>query len=159
MGGRSSAVVGKGRAMTADPAVPSPAPRDPVESEDAAAELVRMTVGMDDIVAGSLLFFLCDAQRRPSVPVLITDVPVTAPVGAVLDRWFDHLEGMLEGEGASLVFARARRGRSFVLDHDRPWHDAVVRGCRRTGIELVAAFVVTQHAVVPYPPPLAAVAP
>lgn len=144
--------------MTADPALPSPPRPDPVESEDAAADLVRLAVGLDDVVAGSLLFFLCDSQRRPSVPVLITDVPVTAPVGAVLDRWFDHLEGMLEGEDTSLVFARARPGRSFVLDHDRPWHDAVVRGCRRTGITLLSAFVVTQHAVVPYPPPLSAAA-
>lgn len=142
------------RVMTADTPVPYPPLRDPVTTEDAAAELVRSLLGLDDIVSGSLLLLLCDHERRPTVPVLITDVPVTAPAGLVLDHWFEHVREVLAEDGQSLVFARARPGRSFVVDHDRTWHDAVVRGCSRSGIPLLRAFVVTQHAVIPFPPPI-----
>ena len=140
--------------MTAEPAVPHPPLRRPVAGEEDAADLVRSVLDLDDILSGSLLLFLCDEERRPTVPVLITDVPVTAEAGAVLDRWFAHLGEVLGPDGPCLVFARARPGRSFVVDHDRAWHDAVVRGCRRSGFPLLAAFVVTQHAVIPFPPPL-----
>ena len=140
--------------MPADPAIPYPPLRDPVTSEEAAADLVRGVLGLDDILSGSLLLVLCDDERRPTVPVLITDVPVTAPVGLVLDHWFEHLSEQLAEAGRSLVFARARPGQSFVVDHDRTWHEAVVRGCRRSGIRLLGAFVVTQHAAIPFPPPI-----
>lgn len=140
--------------MTADATHPYPPLHDPIETESDAADLVRLVVGIDDVVSGSLLLFLCDADRRPTVPVVITDVPVTAPAGLALDHWFEHLGGMLDGVGPSLVFARARPGKSFIVDHDRSWHDAVVRGCARTGIPLLGAFVVTQHAVIPFPPPV-----
>lgn len=139
--------------MTAEP-VPYPPLRGPVTTEDDAADLVRSILGLDDIVGGSLLLVLCDQERRPTVPVLITDVPVTAPVGLVLDRWFEHLREVLAEAGPSLVFARARPGQSFVVDHDRTWHDAIVRGCSRSGVPLLGAFVATQHAVIPFPPPI-----
>lgn len=142
--------------MTADAADPHPPLHDPIETESDAADLVRLVIGLDDVVCGSLLLFLCDADRRPTVPVLITDVPVTAPAGLVLDHWFQHLQGVLDEAGPSLVFARARPGKSFIVDHDRSWHDAVVRGCARSGMPLLAAFLVTQHAVTPFPPPVRA---
>ena len=140
--------------MTADAAEPYPPMHDPVTTEREAAELVRLVLGMDDIVGGSLLLFLCDPDARPTVPVLITDVPVTAPAGPVLDHWFEHLQAVMPDPAPSLVFARARPGKSYIVDHDRGWHDAVVRGCTRSGILLLGAFVVTQHAVVPFPPPV-----
>lgn len=143
--------------MTADPAAPSPL-HPPLRSEDDAAELVRAVIGLDDIASGSLLLFVCDIERRPAVPVLITDVPVTAPPGPALDHWFEHLEGVLGSSASSLVFARARSGRSYVVDHDRGWHEAVVRGCARTGVPLLAAFLVTAHAVVPFPSPVGGLA-
>lgn len=140
--------------MTADPAIPYPPLRDPLVTEDDAAHLVRSVLDLDDIVSGSLLLFLCDPERRPTVPFLITDVPVTAAAGQVLDHWFEHLGEVIGAAGPSLVFARARPGQSFVVDHDRTWHDAVVRGCIRTGMPLVASFLVTQHAVIPFPAPI-----
>lgn len=139
--------------MTADPG-PYPPLRESIETEDDAADLVRSVLAIDDIVSGSLLLVLCDPERRPTVPVLITDVPVTASAGVVLDHWFEHLAEVAGETGPTLVFARARPGQSFVVDHDRGWHDAVVRGCARSGIPLLAAFVATQHAVIPFPPPV-----
>ena len=140
--------------MTAEPAESSPPRHDPITTEQQAADLVRLVLDMDDIMSGSLLLFVCDADARPTVPVLITDVPVAAPAGLALDHWFEHLQGMVPDALPSLVFARARPGRSFIVDHDRGWHDAVVHGCARTGIRLLGAFVVSQHAVVPSPPPV-----
>lgn len=140
--------------MTSEPAVPFPPLCDPVESEDDAAALVRDLLGLDDIVGGSLLLFVCDEERRPTVPVLIADVPVTMPAEPVVERWFGQLGEVLADTSSALVFARGRVGPSYVVDHDRPWHDAVVRGCALTGIELLAAFVVTAHAVVPFPAPV-----
>lgn len=142
--------------MTADAAESYPPMHDPITAEHEAADLVRLVLGMDDIVSGSLLLFLCDPDGRPTVPVVITDVPVTAPAGPVLDHWFEHVHRMVLDASPSLVFARARPGKSFIVDHDRGWHDAVVQGCARTGIRLLGAFVVTQHAVVPFPPPVTA---
>lgn len=140
--------------MTSDPAVPFPPLREPVTSEDDAAALVRSVLGLDDIVGGSLLLLLCDEDGRPTVPVLIADVPVTMTAEPVVERWFEQLGEVLADTGSALIFARGRAGQSFVLDHDRPWHDAVMRGCAQTGIELLAAFVVTAHAVVPFPTPV-----
>jgi hypothetical protein len=149
-GRRLRAGGGRVVAMSSDAATPPL--HDPVMTEEDAAELVRGVLEVDDIVRGSVLFFLCAADRRPVTPVLVTDVPVTAPASPVLSRWFSHLGSMIEEHGSSIVFARARPGQSFVLDHDRAWHDAVVAGCAAAGIPLLAAYLVTTHAVVPFAP-------
>ena len=139
--------------MTTDPDfVP-----DPIDSEDDAAGVVRAVLSLDDIAGGSVLFLLCDGDRRPVLPIVVSEVPPTAPPVETLEHWLVHL-GHQERDGVtpSLVFARARPGQSFVLDHDREWHDAIVRGAATAGMPLIAAFVVTPHAVIPFPAPLAA---
>lgn len=138
--------------MTTDFAIP-----DPIDSQDCAADVVRAMLSLDDISAGSVLFLLCDEDRRPALPIIVADVPLTAPPADTLTHWMVHLGQHVEGEPApSLVFARARPGQSFVVDHDREWHDAILRACQAAELPLLAAFVVTPHAVIPFPGPLAA---
>ena len=139
--------------MTTDPDfVP-----DPIDSEDDAAGVVRAVLSLDDIAGGSVLCLLCDGDRRPVLPIVVSEVPPTAPPVETLEHWLVHL-GHQERDGVtpSLVFARARPGQSFVLDHDREWHAAIVRGAAAAGMPLIAAFVVTPHAVIPVPAPMAA---
>lgn len=133
-----------------------PGPEWPITTEDDAADLVDSVVDLDDIVRGSLLFYLCDARRLPLAPVMICDVPLTAPPGETLEHWLGHVSQVCDGETPTLVFARARPGQSFVLDHDREWHQAAVHACAATGIPLLHSFVITQHAVVPLPRPVVA---
>lgn len=128
---------------------------DPIDSEDSAADIVRTMLSLDDISSGSVLFLLCDAGRRPALPIVVSDVPLTAPPAATLEHWMVHLGQHFEDELVpSVVFARARPGQSFVLDHDREWHQAIVQACQAAQIPLVAAFVVTPHAVIPFPSPV-----
>lgn len=128
---------------------------DPIDSEEAAADVVRAMLSLDDISSGSVLFLLCDADRRPALPIIVSDVPLTAPPVDTLAHWMVHLGQHLDGEPApSLVFARARPGQSFVLDHDREWHAAILRACQEARLPLVAGFVVTPHAAVPFPAPM-----
>lgn len=138
--------------MTTDPAVMP----DPIDSQDSAAEVVRAMLSLDDISSGSVLFLLCDRDRRPALPIVVSDVPLTAPPADTLAHWMVHLGQQVEGEPApALVFARARPGQSFVLDHDREWHASIVRACLKAQMPLVAAFVVTAHAAIPFPAPVA----
>jgi|SRR5690606_35193612 len=128
---------------------------DPIDSEDGAADIVRTMLSLDDISNGSVLFLLCDGDRRPAMPIVVSDVPLTAPPMDTLQHWMVHLGQHFEDELApSLVFARARPGQSFVLDHDREWHEAIVGACHAAQMPLVAAFVVTPHAVIPFPAPI-----
>lgn len=129
---------------------------DPIDSEESAADIVRAMLSLDDITRGCVLFLLCDPDRRPVLPIIVSDVPLTAPPTDTLSHWIGHLGQHFEGDVTpSLVFARARPGQSFVLDHDREWHAAIVRACEEARLPLVAAFVVTPHAAVPFPEPLA----
>ena len=140
--------------MTSD-TLPTPFDRrDPLHSEDDAAELVRLLLDLDDIAAGSLLVVLCDAERRPTVPVLVTDLPATSSAHEVVGRWLHGVAEELDAESISIVLARARPGQSFVVDHDRAWHEAVLAACEQSSMSLLHAFVVTPHAVIPFPRPM-----
>lgn len=130
-----------------------PIHRTPIDTEDQAADLVRLMLSLDDIVEGAVVLLLCDPQRRPVVPVLIEVPPGTDPE-QVLENLLADLGQMSSDDTPSLVFARARPGQSFILDDDRRWHDSVLAGCARSGISLLSAFVITQHAAVPFPPPV-----
>lgn len=129
--------------------------RAPVENEEDAAELVRLLLDLDDIASGALLFVLCDADRRPTVPVLVTDLPATSSAHEVVGRWLHGVAEQLDVESLGIVLARARPGQSFVVDHDRAWHEAVLAACEQSSMTLLHAFVVTPHAVIPFPRPMA----
>lgn len=129
--------------------------RAPLESEDDAAELVRLLLDLDDIASGALLLLLCDADRRPTVPVLVTDLPATSSAQEVVGRWLHGVAEQLGKQSSGIVLARARPGRSFVIDHDRAWHEAVLTACAQASMTLLHAFVVTPHAVIPFPRPMA----
>ncbi len=73
--------------MTTDPDfVP-----DPIDSEDDAAGVVRAVLSLDDIAGGSVLFLLCDGDRRPVLPIVVSEVPPTAPPVETLEHWLVHL--------------------------------------------------------------------
>ena len=129
--------------------------RPPVAGEEDAAELVRLLLDLVDVASGALLLELCDADRRPVVPVLVTDLPATSSAHEVVGRWLHGVADQLGGEAISIVMARARPGQSFVVDHDRAWHDAVLAACGQASMTLLHAFVVTPHAVIPFPRPMA----
>ena len=93
--------------------------RAPVDSEEDAAELVRLLLDLDDIASGALLLVLCDAERRPTVPVLVTDLPATSSAHEVVGRWLHGVAEHLGEQSIGIVLARARPGQSFVVDHDR----------------------------------------
>ncbi len=131
---------------------PVPAGTDLLTSESTAADAVREILTLDDIAAGSVLLLVCDEPDGPIVPVVINDVPTDSPSGGAIERWFSQLWAHFpEGDRPDLIFARARLGQSFILDRDREWHDAIARACAREGVVLHWAFVVTQHAVIPFP--------
>ncbi|KAB7746227.1 hypothetical protein GA707_01505 [Nostocoides sp. F2B08] len=129
--------------------------RAPVDGEEDAAELVRLLLDLDDIASGALLLVLCDAERRPTVPVLVTDLPATSSAHEVVGRWLHGVAEQLGEQSIGIVLARARPGQSFVVDHDRAWHEAVLEACEQVSMTLLHAFVVTPHAVIPFPRPMA----
>ena len=132
------------------PHLPLPA----LETEEDAAELVHDCLTLDDIVARAVLLVFCDRDRRPIAPLLI-ETPQDADPAVLSDTLLPQIRAHGFDEVSSLVFARARAGRSYVLDEDRAWHDAVLRGCADAGMELLSSFVATQHAVIPFPQPIA----
>ncbi|MGA8045757.1 MAG: hypothetical protein WCA30_05765 [Dermatophilaceae bacterium] len=138
-----------------DSAGPDSFERAPVEDEEDAAELVRLLLDLDDIASGALLLVMCDADRRPTVPVLVTDLPATSSAHEVVGRWLHGVAEQLDVESLGIVLARARPGQSFVVDHDRAWHEAVLAACEQSSMTLLHAFVVTPHAVIPFPRPMA----
>jgi hypothetical protein len=140
--------------MTSDLSPTDPFERACLTGEEDAAELVRLFLDLDDIAAGALLLVMCDADHRPTVPVLITDLPATSSAAQVVGRWLHGVAGHLDTESLGVVMARARQGQSFVLDHDRAWHEAVLAACDESSMTLLHAFVVTPHAVIPFPPPV-----
>lgn len=129
--------------------------RAPIESEEDAAEVVRLLLDLDDIASGALLLLLCDSDRRPIMPVLVTDLPATSSAHEVVGRWLHGVADQLDAESLGIILARARPGQSFVVDHDRAWHEAVLAACEQSSMTLLHAFVVTPHAVIPFPRPLA----
>ena len=126
----------------------------PLDSEREAAELVRLLLDLDDIASGALLLVVCDDERRPVVPLVVTDLPPTAAAPEVVGRWLAGMAEQLDLDGGGIVMARARAGHGFVLDHDRAWHEAILAACAQAPLSLLHAFVVTPHAVVPFPEPL-----
>lgn len=140
--------------MDSEPQTSDPFDRAPVESEEDAAELVRLLLDLDDIASGALLIVLCDPEHRPTVPVLVTDLPVTSSAHDVVARWLNGVAEELDIEAMGIILARARPGQSFVLDHDRSWHEAVLAACEQSSMTLLHGFVVTPHAVVPFPRPV-----
>lgn len=126
---------------------------DPITSESAAADTLELLLDLDDIVDGSVLLLLCDRDLRPVTPVLISDVPSGGPETGTLEGWFERLGSHFGDDPPGVIFARARPGQSFVLDEDRQWHDAISRACAVQRMPLHWSFVVTQHAVVPFPAP------
>ena len=137
--------------MTAEAHLPD---HSPITSEDEAADLVSLCLSLDDITNGAILMFICDADRRPRVPVVISEIPVVTPPGQILEHWFEHLGAHFPDGELSLVFARARSGHPFIIDLDRAWHEGVVAACTEHAIDLIASFTVTQHAVIPFPAPV-----
>ncbi|MDO5502461.1 MAG: hypothetical protein Q4G67_04725 [Actinomycetia bacterium] len=127
---------------------------DPITTEDQAAEVVHSLLSLDDVVRGALLMLLCDDDQRVTVPVLISDVGVTETPSPTIERWFEALEHSGIEMPATMIFARARPGQSFILDHDRAWQEAVLRAADAGNVDLLGSFVVTQHAVIPFPQPV-----
>ena len=91
--------------------------RPPVAGEEDAAELVRLLLDLDDVASGALLLVLCDADRRPVVPVLVTDLPATSSAHEVVGRWLHGVADQLGGEAISIVMARARPGQKIGRAH------------------------------------------
>ena len=125
----------------------------PLRSENDAADHLDAVLALEDIVDGCLALILCDLRDdhlQPLATVLLGEPPGDVSPETVCDRWLSALAS----HGAIppvAVFGRARPGRSYVLDEDRAWHEAMVAACREHGLTLEAAFVVTQHAVIPFP--------
>lgn len=130
---------------------------DPIQREADAAEVTRALLTLDDIAAGSVLFLMCDSGGDPITPVVVGALPADGPTTGAIERLFGEICAHVPREDRpGVIFARARLGQSFVLDSDREWHDAVAQACRQHGMRLHWAFVVSQHAVIPFPAPLAA---
>lgn len=125
----------------------------PLRSECDAADHLDAVLALEDIVEGCLVLILCDVrddELQPLVTVVLRELPDDVSPWSLCDRWVSALTAH-GGIPPVAVFGRARAGRSYVLDEDRVWHDAMIAASREYGITLEAAFVVTQHAVIPFP--------
>lgn len=128
----------------------------PFADENDVIAHLDQALSLDDILDGCLVVILCDDELRPFGMLMLGEVPPEVPPHVVAQRWVGQLADHLE-DPPGVIFARARAGRSFVVDEDRAWHEAMLTVCRERGMPLHAAFVVTQYAVVPFPAPLTSV--
>ena len=128
----------------------------PLRTENDAAAHLDDVLCLEDIVEGCLVLTFCEAHDdhlQPLATALLGELPHGLTPRDVCDRWVAALT-CHGGVPPAVVFARAREGRSYVLDDDRAWHEAMLGSCREHDLVLEAAFVVTQHAVIPFPAPL-----
>lgn len=129
----------------------------PLHTENDAVEHLEAVLALEDIVEGCLVLILCDPiddHLQPIATAILGELPPDLPPQSVCAEWVGALAGH-GGVPPSVVFGRARAGRSYLLDEDRAWRDAVDAACREHGLTLEAAFVVTQHATIAFPGPLA----
>jgi hypothetical protein len=112
---------------------------DPVLRGDA----VDLFVGHHDRADGCLAIILLDDDHRVLQPVLITEMGVADP-GALAEPVRLLLD---QTRPPAVVVALGRTGSPLFTDNDRACHQVLVDLCRELRVELVGAYVATDHGV------------
>ena len=130
--------------------------REPITDSERTADVVDLTLDLEDREQGALLFLLLDADGRVlPPPMLIVGVDDPAWVGGTVARLTPAVAAMMQGEPQAdgLLFARGRGGRLHLGDADREWHQAATDLARRFSLSLVGAFLATPSGIRAFPAP------
>ncbi|MFC7492335.1 MULTISPECIES: hypothetical protein [unclassified Knoellia] len=115
----------------------------PLDDPILRADVVDLFVGYVDRAEGCLAILLLDDEHRCVQPVLITELGPADPttLGSPIRVMLDELRP------PAVVAALGRQGSPLFTDTDRSCHQVLVEVCREVGVDLVAAYVATEHAV------------
>ena len=127
----------------------------PLTDRRIAANVIDLLIGDGDRRAGCVALMVCDEEHRGIMPIVLSDVPHDADLGALVTL-LDLLLPLVVERGGSLLLGRGRPGCGVPTDVDRAWHQQTIESCRAHGVRLLGFHVATRDGVTPLPEPLTA---
>ena len=127
----------------------------PLTDHRIAADVIDLLIGDGDRRAGCVALMVCDEEHRGILPIVLSDVPHDADLGALVSL-LDLLLPLVVERGASLLMGRGRPGDGVPTDVDRAWHQQTLESCRAHGVRLLGFHVATRDGVTALPEPLTA---
>lgn len=122
----------------------------PLDDDKLIHDVLDLFVSMRDRNAGSLLFLLCDQDRRIVQPVLVEEVERVPPSDS--DIMLGNLVTAIRSAGEDLcaLAAIARRGPLRVFGFDEEWAGLIERAFAGS-VPLLGIHLVTPGGSVPLP--------
>lgn len=115
----------------------------PLDDPVLRGDVVDLFVGYFDRAEGCLAIVLLDDRHCVLQPVLITEMGEADPTAIA-----DPVHMLLtETQPSAVVVALGRTGSPLFTDNDRACHQVLVNLCRELRIELLGAYVATDHGV------------
>lgn len=127
----------------------------PLTDRRVAADVIDLIIGDEARADGCVGLMVCDEQHRGIVPIVLSDVPPDADVGA-LTAVLDMILPLVVTRGGSILLGRGRPGGGVPTDTDRAWHQQSIDSCRAHGVRLLGFHVATRDGVTALPEPLTA---
>ena len=127
----------------------------PLTDHRIAADVIDLLIGDGDRRAGCVALMVCDEEHRGILPIVLSDVPHDAELGALVSL-LDLLLPLVVERGASLLMGRGRPGGGVPTDVDRAWHQQTLDSCRAHGVRLLGFHIATRDGVTALPEPLTA---
>jgi hypothetical protein len=127
----------------------------PLTDHRVAADVIDLLIGDGDRRAGCVALMVCDEEHRGIMPIVLSDVPHDADLGALVTL-LDLLLPLVVERGGSLLMGRGRPGCGVPTDVDRAWHQQTIESCRAHGVRLLGFHVATRDGVTALPEPLTA---
>ncbi len=129
----------------------------PIDTSQRAADVVDLSLTIEDREQGALLFLPLDGEGIALPPPFcvtgVLDADGTPAHAGV--RLLPLLEAVVASDDVrAMVFARAREGRVLLTDRDREWHQVATELCREVGVALPFAFLAIPEIVRAFPEPL-----
>jgi hypothetical protein len=130
--------------------LPTNWPTIPLTEPAHVADVLDIFVSMRDRAIGSLLVLICDEERRPGQPVVITEIRAgdACTYMPVLRQLVDTVADA--NPRASLLFAIARRDGLRVTSSDLRWQRSIEQACGGR-LELLGVHVITFDGSIPIP--------